>query len=373
MAIYHMNISNISRGKGQSSLASLSYISGMRCTDERTGKHYYGYGIQRRERVAGTAVYLVPGMPESWAKCPDQLFNSIEIFENSDSARVAKRGNVALPREWIHHGKLTLRGYGAVNEFAKSFTDHGVAVVISYHDLDSNNPHFHFECPNREWDSQKNDWSTKVKIKKIVARDEHGNRIPVIDPATGEQKVRVRKGKGSEPLWKRETVSANWLDSKTFVTDLRQSWEECCNRHLEPERQVSSQSYQSRGVQRVPERHNGYSANEIEARTGQSTRVARNRVVDAVNGFFSHVQPWLMELSARKMKRALWEQQRAQEQQQQEEPYPWLKQRDHVIRFANGTTADLNDLAREAIEEANEPEPPKKNPPKRRRKPYGGR
>lgn len=39
MAIYSCNISNVSRAKGSSSCATLSYISGEKVRDERLGKH----------------------------------------------------------------------------------------------------------------------------------------------------------------------------------------------------------------------------------------------------------------------------------------------------------------------------------------------
>ena len=39
MAIYSCNISNVSRAKGSSSCATLSYISGEKVRDERLGNH----------------------------------------------------------------------------------------------------------------------------------------------------------------------------------------------------------------------------------------------------------------------------------------------------------------------------------------------
>lgn len=51
----------------------------------------------------------------------------------------------------------------------------------------------------------KEDGTWAAKEKKTYALDENGERIPVIDPATGLQKV----GKRNEKIWQRVTVLAN--------------------------------------------------------------------------------------------------------------------------------------------------------------------
>ena len=48
MAIYSCNISNVSRAKGSSSCATLSYISGEKVRDERLGKTFR-YGREERD------------------------------------------------------------------------------------------------------------------------------------------------------------------------------------------------------------------------------------------------------------------------------------------------------------------------------------
>ena len=74
--------------------------------------------------------------------------------------------------------------------------------------------------------------------KKVFALDENGERIPEIDPKTGEQKVRTRTRNGvtsSEKLWKRITVQINNWNQRSFLNEVKREWAETCNRYLEPE------------------------------------------------------------------------------------------------------------------------------------------
>ena len=87
MAIYHMHISNISRAKGSTSCATLSYISGKAVYDERLGKKF-NYG--RKEKVIYNAVILPMNAPAKY-KNASVLFNSIEKFETAANARTGKK------------------------------------------------------------------------------------------------------------------------------------------------------------------------------------------------------------------------------------------------------------------------------------------
>ena len=96
MAIYSCNISNVSRAKGSSSCATLSYISGEKVRDERLGKTFR-YG--REERVILTETLLPEGAPVEFQN-PAVLFNAIENYETAENARTAKKIMVALPKEF---------------------------------------------------------------------------------------------------------------------------------------------------------------------------------------------------------------------------------------------------------------------------------
>lgn len=366
MAIYHCEVKNISRGKGQNSLATLAYISGKKIKDERTGKTY---DYRRKDRV----VLTTAGLPKAYRKKKSHngitAFQELEQFETADNARIAKHIIVALPCEMTYQEDLQ-----AVEKTTAPLVRRGYPVYIAIHDDPKhNNPHAHILVANRPMDERGHYVKSKTKTKSVFALDRYGQRIPVIDPKTGKQKVRKRKGKGEEKVWKRTTKVVDQLvvnlDDKGWLEDFRWWWEENCNDILEGyDQKIDRRSFADRRLTDyglTPTIHEGYTARKMEQQGQVSERCEWNRTIQHLNGSIFDLYDLEDE------RKALMEQWQ-EEQEKPEEEYPWLKPRDHIVQFSDGT-ADLNDLAREAIEEANEPEPPKKNPPKRRRKPYGGR
>jgi hypothetical protein len=87
MAIYSCNISNVSRAKGSSSCATLSYISGEKVFEEKTGQlHQYGH----QDRIMETGTTIPQNAPIEFQD-PKKLFNAIENFETASNARTAKK------------------------------------------------------------------------------------------------------------------------------------------------------------------------------------------------------------------------------------------------------------------------------------------
>lgn len=370
MAIYHCEVKNISRGKGQNSLATLAYISGKKIKDKQTGKTY---DYRRKDRVVLTTAELPKAYRKKKSHSGITAFQELEQFETADNARTAKHIIVALPREMTYEEDLQ-----AVKKTTAPLVRRGYPVFIAIHDDPKhNNPHAHILLANRPMDERGHYVQSKTRTKSVFALDRLGQRIPVIDPKTGKQKVRKRKGKGEEKVWKRTTKVVDQLvvnlDDKGWLEDFRWRWEENCNEILDQyDRKIDRRSFADRGFTEfgaVPTIHEGYTARKMERQGQVSERCEWNRQVQKLTD--SIYDLWDSEDE----RNALIEQrQKEQQQDPLEEWQSHIRQpEDRVLKFTDGTTADLNDLAREAIEEANEPEPPKKNPPKRRRKPYGGR
>ena len=84
MAIYHCNISNVSRAKGSTSCATLSYITGQKVKDERLDTTF-DYG--RKERVLFTGTILPEHAPIEYQNA-SVLFNAIEKHEKADRKSV---------------------------------------------------------------------------------------------------------------------------------------------------------------------------------------------------------------------------------------------------------------------------------------------
>lgn len=288
MAIYSANISNCSRGKGSSAQAHLAYISGREIEEERTGERYK-YG--REERIMHTGTLLPEGAPEAWED-PAVMFNDLDKIELAANARTGKKIMLALPREFDLERQIQV-----VESFlAREILARGYAATYAIHtDKDNNNPHAHILIPNRQ--IEKGEF-VKVKSRKEYALDERGNKIPVIDPETGQQKVRERAGKGRELLWQRVTVSTNPLDKKEVLRELRAAWARECNRHLAPDLHIDHRSNAERGIEEEPTIHEGYAARQIELRGAVSERAEINREIRERNGLLQKIKDQLKELAA---------------------------------------------------------------------------
>ena len=263
MAIYHCSIGNVSRGKGGASTATAAYITGRTVYDDRLGQTFC-YG--RAERIAGVGMVLPGNAPKEWGT-PEKLFNAIELYEKASDARTAKKIEVALPRELtLEQQKSILRNY-----IQAEITPRGYAAVWAIHnDPDNRNPHAHILVPNRKIADQ--GW-VQTKTKKEYKLDSSGNRIPVIDPATGMQKVDKRNRK----QWQRVSVQTQPLDRKETLQTLREAWARECNRYLAPDHQIDHRSLLDQGADRMPTVHEGYAARQIEGRGETSERCQCNR------------------------------------------------------------------------------------------------
>ena len=87
IAIYHCNISIVSRGKGKSAVAAAAYRSGEKLTNEWDGMtHDY----TRKGGVVHTEIMLPPHAPPSFAD-RSTLWTSVELFENAANAQHVPR------------------------------------------------------------------------------------------------------------------------------------------------------------------------------------------------------------------------------------------------------------------------------------------
>lgn len=270
MAIYHCTISNVSRGGGASACATLAYITAKDVYEERTGQTY-SYG--RSERVVTVGTVLPPGAPDEWQD-PAKLCNAIENYETAENARTGKKIEVALPREFTPEQRTEV-----VEEYiGEQLSPHGYAAVYAIHtDPSGNNPHAHILAINRPIDPQTGAW-VKLKTKKDYALDENGQRVPLIDPATGAQKL----GKRNERLWKRVTVEQNPLDKKEMLDQLRKGWADCCNSRLDPGQRIDHRSNADRGLEEIPSIHIGYAES--------AERLERNRQIAEANELLEQVR-----------------------------------------------------------------------------------
>ena len=164
----------------------------------------------------------------------------------------------------------------------KNFVDKGMVADFAIHEKEGN-PHMHVMCTVRGFN--KNGTWAKME-KKVYARDKNGDKIPKIDSKTGMQKVRVRKGKGEEKLWKRVTVKSNDWNSREQLISWRENWAKTCNEYLEEKDKITHLSFEDQGIERVPTIHEGYAARGMEDREELSDRVSENNEIQELNDFF---------------------------------------------------------------------------------------
>lgn len=95
MAIYHANLKNFSRGKGDSSLAAAAYRAGLDLMDTKT-RDWHRYS--QRRGVAAVHMLAPAGSPQ-WCSDAKAFWDANEQWETRKNAMVARELEVSLPHE----------------------------------------------------------------------------------------------------------------------------------------------------------------------------------------------------------------------------------------------------------------------------------
>lgn len=203
---------------------------------------------------------------EKMEKDPELLWNEVEKNEKAVTSRTAKEIVIGLPIESEEHWEEM------ASDMTHYFTSIGHAVTWAIHDKGDGNPHLHMCISSRQ--IEKDRW-LNCKYKKVYALDKDGNRIPIIDPDTGVQKVDGRNRK----QWKRINESVNHLDKKDFCREVKAKWAEIANRYLQ-NAQVNFAHYDENGY--ISQTHQGNAATEVK-RKGVKTRIEKSN--DAIRNY----------------------------------------------------------------------------------------
>ena len=270
----------ISRGKGQSCMASCAYYTG-----EKKYSEYeccWKYPHSSPSRVKLVEVMLPSNAPRAYAD-PQTLWNAVDAAETSVNAQTARSMLFALPRELTDEQNLAL-----VRDFCqKEFVDKGMVCNFFYHDKDDGNPHVHIMLTLRAMD-ENGKWLPKSK--NVYALDENGNRI--------------RTPNGS---WKRIKVDTVDWNERKYGEIWRQDWAAAQNAALKAAgrmERVDMRSLERQGVEdRLPQKHLGPTASALERKGVSSERGDENRKIISVNKMLASLQKivrgigaWLDEL-----------------------------------------------------------------------------
>lgn len=268
MAIYHCSIKIIGRSDGKSAIASSAYRSGKKLMDDRTG---LVHDFTKKRGVVFTEVELPAHAPPEYAD-RNVLWNAVEKVEKKSNAQLAREIEVALPKELSRECQIEIvRRYVQEN-----FVSVGMCADWVLHDKGDGNPHAHIMLTTRPL---KPDGTWAAKEKKTYALDDDGNRIPLLDPVTGKQKL----GKRNEKLWKRITVAANDWNDHGNAEIWRKAWADICNEYLSFSQWIDHRSYKRQGIDLEPTIHEGYRARKMEQAGFVSDRCEYNRIVKAIN------------------------------------------------------------------------------------------
>lgn len=284
MAIYHFSTRIIKSSTGKCAVASAAYISGQKLKDERLGK---SFNYTRKEEVVFSEILLPENAPAEF-KDRETLWNAVEKKENRWNSQYAREFEIAVPNEW-NREEVILR----VRKFIQTnFVDKGMIADWAYHEKEGNH-HVHCMCAMRAFNKD-GSWSNMRKSE--YARDEKGNKIPLLDE-NGNQKVRIRKGKGVEKLWKRIDVVQNVWNSRAQLKEWRENWADYCNIFLSEENKIDHRSFEEQGLDLEPTIHEGYAARPMEQRGKTSERCQHNRDVKEANRLVIQIRNGIAEVA----------------------------------------------------------------------------
>ena len=281
MAIYHCSMKIIGRSSGRTAVAAAAY---------RAGENLYDQELQQRSDYThkGGVVYSEIMLPEhAPAEYADRetLWNAVQKVEKSADAQLAREVEVALPRELTLEQQIELlRHY-----IQDNFVSRGMIADFAIHDKGDGNPHAHIMLTTRGL-KENGQWAPKEK--KEYALDESGQRVPIIDPSTGLQKVDGRNRK----QWKRITVQANDWNDHSNAELWRAAWADHCNKFLTPENHIDHRSYARQGIDQEPTIHEGPAARQMEARGEVSDRCEQNREIRERNRLMAILKAQLEEV-----------------------------------------------------------------------------
>ena len=273
---------------GHSAVEQSSYISREKMYCEYDGQTYYPKYV---EDLVHTEVILPANAPAEYSN-PKILWNSVENTEKNSNAQLARTFRVELPNEWSYElATEVMRDY-----IKRNFTDEGMCVQFAIHDSENKegqrNLHCHMLLTLRGIDEE-GKWMPKQK--KEYLRDENGERIPLIDKKTGQQKV----DKNNRKQWKCKTVSTNdWSskdNAKKWRIDLTQTINSVNEKMGMTENFWEHRSFKEQGLDIVPQIHLGEKASAMERAGIHTIRGNINRAIIEKNAIIMQATAMIKE------------------------------------------------------------------------------
>lgn len=314
MAIFMATMKSISRGSGQSAIASAAYRAGEKLQDARYGKVQ---DYSKKEGVLSKEIIFPSALKNQTSIDRNSLWNKAEEAEKRKDSRVAREWIVNLPHELNEQQRQQL-----AHEFSQKLADkYNVIADCCIHQpsdkevargADPRNFHAHIMLTTRQ-----------------VHLTADGN-IVLGEKAAIELSDKKRKSLGLERV-------------SDEIVELRQLWEQTANTKLAEIgcELIDSRSYKERGLDIEPQIKMGKNATQLKRRTGKDTPVheintlikERNAVALMVkqqeleherheafeNQFYATIGPVIGQLESKRQHQVQQEKLRLEREQQEEE------------------------------------------------------
>ena len=238
MAIFIASTKSISRGSGQSAVASASYRAGVELEDKRYGKtHDYS----KKHGVMSADIILPSALAAANADIDrSELWNKAEFSEKRKDARVAREWLVNLPHELSVEDRKEL-----AHQFAQTLADrYGTIADCAIH-----------QPTQKEVDrgADPRNFHAHILFTTRTAALGVDNKIILTDKATIELSDKKRRELGMERV-------------SHEITDVRQIWEQIANEKLaeHDHKLIDSRSYVDQGKDIEPQLKMGSVATKLE-------------------------------------------------------------------------------------------------------------
>ena len=283
MAIFHCSIKIISRSTGKSATSASAYRAGTKVYDDELGETF---DYTKKRGVVFSEVLLCANAPQEFTD-REKMWNSVQAIEKAKNSQLCREVEVALPVELSREEQVKL-----VREYIQeNFTSKGMCADWALHDKGDGNPHAHILLTVRPIKSN-GEWG--AKRKDSYALDDQGNKIPVIDPNTGKQKI----GSRGRKMWERISVPSTDWNERSKAEEWRKGWADACNKYLQGRVRVDHRSYARQGKKKLPTIHEGYIARKIEKRGKKSTIINYNAKVRRTNDYSQATEQGLQAVEA---------------------------------------------------------------------------
>ena len=282
---------------GHSAVEQSGYICREKMYSEYDGQTYYP---KYAEDLVHSEVLLPDNAPPEY-KDPAMLWNSVEMAEKGKSAQLARTWRIELPNEWTYeYATMFVRNF-----CEKHFVSKGMCVQFAIHDSENDkgqrNLHCHIMMTLRSLDEQ-GKWMPKQK--KIYLMDENGERIPVIDKKTGQQKV----DKQNRKQWKCTTEKTNDWDeqkySKLWRAELTKAINAANAELGMTENFWEHRSFKEQGLDIEPQIHLGEKASAMERAGIHTIRGDINRGIIERNTIIMNAKAMLENLKRSRLFRS---------------------------------------------------------------------